>query len=137
MCQLVLDLQARLGLSLHGDFELIIIIILCCLRSSSPILSPIDDITVLIVLICKLLPPFAKVILLRCSETRVLISIIISWIYSCLYLVMVDGIFFTFTYGSNGLGITDWNLWRCSQIEKICGKFKILLQLHITNNMVL
>ena len=101
---------------------------------SSLLLSPIYDISIALSLLILFLP-FRTFILLIYSETRVLILFIASHIYYYLSLIRDDDIFFSSTYGDNGMVIATWALWSCSQIEKTSDKFKILSQLQINNNM--
>ena len=101
---------------------------------SSLLLSPIYDISIALSLLILFLP-FRTFILLIYSGTRVPILFIASHIYYYLSLIRDDDIFFSSTYGDNGMVIATWALWSFSQIEKTSDKFKILSQLQINNNM--
>ena len=46
-------------------------------------------------------------------------------------------ILFISIYKDNVPGINAWTIWRCSQLEKICSKLIIFMQLNITKNMCL
>ena len=76
-------------------------------------------ISVTLTLFYLLLPPLARLIIMSCSKTRVLIMIIVSEIYHCLYLIADNATLLTTPYSANGLDIAARNLQRCIQIEEI------------------
>ena len=110
---------------------------LFCLQSIYPLPVSNTAVTLDVALtpFILLFHPFTKFILLRCSETRVLILLIVSYIYPYLYLIRYDDTLFTTTDSDDGLGISAGTLSRFGQVEEISSEFKILPEWHIAKNM--